>query len=180
MNTIVVILAAGKGTRMESSIPKVLHTLKDRTLIEWVIATSTQVNPQKIIVVIGHDREKIKKKLQHYDNLEFVVQKEQKGTGHAVKMCFENLKNFDGNVMILSGDVPLISIDTLTNLIKIKSQRNASATILTSTMDNADGYGRVARNSNNTLSKIVEHKDCNKDELLIKEINAGYKGPLLV
>ena len=172
MKIATIILAAGKGTRMESEIPKVLHELNSKTLIKRVIDTSLQLNPLKIIVVIGYKKELIKEELSSYKKLEYAIQLEQKGTGHAVKMCLENLKEFSGDVLILSGDVPLISMDTLESLIEAKKKNNAEAAILTATMSVPTGYGRVVR-KNNLLYNIVEHKDCNEEELNIKEINAG-------
>tara|TARA_A100001011_G_C14315829_1_gene847934 strand:- start:3261 stop:4007 length:747 start_codon:yes stop_codon:yes gene_type:complete len=172
-NPIVIILAAGKGTRMQSNIPKVLHTLKHKTLIERVISTSSKLNPKKIIIVIGHEKEKIKSNLKKYKDLEFVIQEEQKGTGHAVKMCFDNIKDENTDTIILSGDVPLISLETLKHLINKKNEVNASAIVLTSTLDNPDGYGRIIKNQENQLKKITEHKDCNEKELEVNEINAG-------
>tara|TARA_B100000519_G_C14130436_1_gene384937 strand:+ start:143 stop:889 length:747 start_codon:yes stop_codon:yes gene_type:complete len=169
----IVILAAGKGKRMESDIPKVLHKLKDISLIERVIKTTRKLNTSKIIVVVGHKKELIKKSLDKQTDIEYAVQNEQKGTAHAVKMCFENLTNFDGDVIILSGDVPLISLKTLEKLVNIKDQKNAKASILTADMKNPDGYGRIIRNDNGDLIEMKEHKDCNSSELLNKEINAG-------
>ena len=168
-----IILAAGKGKRMESDTPKVLHELKGITLIERVIETSRKLDCSKIIAVIGHQKEVVKQSLLKYTNLEFAVQDTQKGTAHAVKMCFENLINFPGDVMILSGDVPLISLNTLQKLIRIKKQTGAKASVLTAHMDTPFGYGRVLRNSKGLLKKITEHKDCNDKELSVNEINAG-------
>ena len=170
---IIIILAAGKGKRMESDIPKVLHELNNVSLIERVINTSKKVNPEKILVVVGHQREKVIKKLENYSNLEFVIQKEQKGTAHAVKMCLPNLKDFKGDVLILSGDVPLISKQTLKDLISIKNTKTAKASLLTAIFEDPTGYGRVIRNSANMLAKIVEHKDCDAKQLEVNEINAG-------
>ena len=172
MKIATIILAAGKGTRMDSEIPKVLHKLNNKSLIKRVIDTSLQLKPLKIIVVIGYKKELIKEELSSYQEIEYAVQLEQKGTGHAVKMCFEHLKEFSGDVLILSGDVPLISMDTLKSLIDAKKKNNAEAAILTATMSIPTGYGRVIR-KNNLLYNIVEHKDCDDEELNIKEINAG-------
>ena len=172
-NNSIVILAAGKGIRMESDIPKVLHELGDMTLIDRVIDTTRGLNTSKIIVVVGHQKKLIKERLKIHSDIEFAIQDEQKGTAHAVKMCFNNLKEFDGNVIILSGDVPLIRLKTLKELINIKKQSKAKASILTAELDVPDGYGRIIRNEQGLLSRMKEHKDCNNDELLTKEINAG-------
>lgn len=173
MKNSVIILAAGKGTRMQSELPKVLHKLKNKTLLERVIDTSKNLLCEKIIVVIGYKKNILKNEINKIDNVEYAVQEEQKGTAHAVKMCFENLEGFTGNVIILSGDVPLISKETLTKLIDTKRITNSKASILTSSIDEPSGYGRIIRNSCGNLEKITEHKDCNKIELEINEINAG-------
>ena len=172
-DTIIIILAAGKGKRMESDIPKVLHELNNITLIERVINTSKKINPEKILIVVGHQKDKIIEKLKNYSNLEFVIQKEQKGTAHAVKMCLPNLIDFKGDVLILSGDVPLISEQTLKNLIAIKNTKTAKASLLTALFEDPTGYGRVIRDDSNMLDEIIEHKDCNTKQLKVNEINAG-------
>ena len=172
-DNVIIILAAGKGKRMDSDIPKVLHELNNITLIERVINTSRKINPKKILIVVGHQRSEIMQKLENHDDLEFVIQKEQKGTAHAVKMCIPNLKNFTGNVLILSGDVPLISNSTLNSLIETKNTKKAKASLLTAFFDNPYGYGRIIRDSLNMLDEIIEHKDCDTNQLKINEINAG-------
>ena len=173
MKNAVIILAAGKGTRMQSDIPKVLHKLKGKTLLERVIITSNKLLCKKIIVVIGYKKEILKNELKKFENVEYAIQREQNGTAHAVKMCFENLNNFEGNVIILSGDVPLISDKTLMGLLNAKINTNSKASVLTSIVDNPAGYGRIVRNTSGNLNKITEHKDCNEKELRINEINAG-------
>ena len=111
----VVILAAGKGTRMNSELPKVLHEINGVSMIETVINTAKKLNPERLLVVVGYEYEKVKKSLSNYE-LEYVLQKEQKGTGHAVMQCAEKLKHTDCDTLILSGDVPLITESTLINL----------------------------------------------------------------
>lgn len=169
----IIILAAGKGKRMNSNIPKVLHQLNNITLIERVIYTARNLNCSKIIVVIGHKKEMIKTHLASYKDIEYAVQNEQKGTAHAVKMCFKNLCDFKGSVIILSGDVPLISTDTLKKLIETKNKTNAESAILTADTESPSGYGRIIRDQNGLLKKITEDKDCSDEELKINEINAG-------
>ena len=107
MKISIIILAAGKGTRMDSETPKVLHKLNHKSLIKRVVETSMQLNPLKIVIVIGYKKELIKKELKNYTQLEYATQLEQKGTGHAVKMCFDNLKDFTGDVLILSGSITI-------------------------------------------------------------------------
>ena len=168
-----IILAAGKGKRMGSDIPKVLHRLKGISLIDRVIETSNKLNCSKIIAVIGHQKEIVRESLQKHSNIEFALQEQQKGTAHAVKMCFKNLEKFSGDVLILSGDVPLISFNTLKELIRVKNKKGAKASVLTANIDDPSGYGRIIRDFKGPLKKITEHKDCNENELLVNEINAG-------
>ena len=171
-NLAVVIMAAGKGTRMESDLPKVLHKLSNKTLLNHVIDTSLELNPKKIIVIIGHEAEMVKKSVKT-KNILFSLQVEQKGTGHAIMQTTKHLENFNGNTLILSGDVPLIKKSTLISLIEKQREQKYDACMLTAEIDNPTGYGRVIRNKNNNLEKVSEHKDCNPEQLLINEINSG-------
>tara|TARA_Y100001960_G_scaffold281090_1_gene314423 strand:- start:60 stop:788 length:729 start_codon:yes stop_codon:yes gene_type:complete len=169
---VIAILAAGKGKRMKSSLPKVLHTINNKTLIENVLETSFELNSNKVIVIVGYKKEMIKNKLSGY-NIEFAEQNEQKGTGHAIMQCKKNIENIDGDLLILSGDVPMISQNTLSNLIKIHRENNSKASLITADIKNPFGYGRIKRDLENHFISIVEHKDANSNELKINEINAG-------
>ncbi len=171
-NLAVVIMAAGKGTRMESDLPKVLHKLSNKTLLNHVIDTSLELNPKKIIVIIGHEAQMVKNSVEA-KNILFSLQAEQKGTGHAIMQTSQHLKDFDGDTLILSGDVPLIKKTTLTSLIDNQRNNQYDACMLTAEIDDPTGYGRVIRNKNNNLEKVSEHKDCNPEQLLINEINSG-------
>ena len=166
------ILAAGKGTRMDSSIPKVLHEINDKPMISLVINLSKKFNPEKLIVIVGYKKNLVMDALKD-ENIIFVTQEEQKGTAHAIQQCNKALKSFDGNLLVLSGDVPLITEDTINSLILKHYMNNSKASILTTTFEDPTGYGRIIRNNNNKFEKIVEHKDANNKELKIKEINAG-------
>ena len=167
----VIILAAGKGTRMKSDLPKVLHTINNKTMIEHVISKTKKLNPEKIIAVIGYKAEQVKKYLKKYP-LSYALQKKQKGTGHAVMQCHDILKNFDGDTLILSGDVPLIKENTLIELHKTHAQKKSSATLLSAKLKNPDGYGRIIRKNKKFIS-IVEQKDASETQKNIKEINGG-------
>ena len=169
---IVIILAAGKGTRMKSKIPKVLHILHGKPLLKYVIDLAYMSKPEKIFVVVGFQRNEVKK-IFFSENVEFIDQKEQLGTGHAVLQVKPFLKNFQGEILVLSGDVPCLKESTVNEMIRNHRSNNAAVTILTAEKDNPYGYGRVVRNSNNTIEKIVEEKDCSNNEKTIKEINAG-------
>ena len=171
-NLVIAILAAGKGKRMKSSLPKVLHEINNKTLIENVIETSCKLNSNKIIVIVGYKKDLIKNKLSKY-NIEFAEQNEQKGTGHAVQQCEKNIGNLNGNILILSGDVPMISKQTLTNLIEEHVVNKSKASLISAEITDPTGYGRIKRDSQNHFISIVEHKDATDDELKINEINAG-------
>ena len=169
---VISILAAGKGKRMNSNLPKVLHEIKGKTLIEHVICTAEKLDADKIIAIVGFKKELIQQKLSKY-NIEYAIQNNQLGTGHAVKQCEANIKNLSGDILILSGDVPLISQKTLSNLINVHKKNKSRASLISASINNPDGYGRIKRNEKNNFLSIVEHKDANKNELLINEINAG-------
>ena len=167
----IIILAAGKGKRMKSHLPKVLHPLANKPLLAHVIDLAKGLNPEKIIVVIGHGAEKVKQ--WSVEKIEFVEQKEQLGTGHAVQQTEDALRDYDGNILILSGDVPLLRIDTVRKLIKIHINSGAVVTILTANVDNPTGYGRIVRDSGGRAINIIEEKDASPEIKKVKEINSG-------
>ena len=169
----IAILAAGKGTRMVSSMPKVLHKLSGKTLISRVINTCENLNPDKIFIVIGHEANKVKESLSNYKTkIQFVLQEPQNGTGHAIQVLSKELTNFKGNLLVLNGDVPLIETNTLRDLIKSHESENADASVITAEKENPFGYGRVFE-KNKIIKKIIEEKDCNNEERLNKMINSG-------
>ena len=168
----VVILAAGKGTRMESDLPKVLHEVGGKPMVSHVIQRAVELGTEKIISIIGYQHELVKETLAT-EPTEFALQLEQLGTGHAVLQCKTQLSEFDRDVLVLSGDVPLISFQTLKSLLQTHQTSNTKATLLSAIVEDASGYGRVIRNKNNNLDRIVEHKDANDDELRVNEMNAG-------
>ena len=171
-NLSVVIMAAGRGTRMNSDLPKVLHELSGKTLLNHVISTSLKLNPKRIVVVVGHEAQMVRDSVPN-KNILFSIQKEQKGTGHAIMQTSEHLEGFDGNTLVLSGDVPLIKKDTLLSLIQKQESNGYDASMLTAQIDDPTGYGRVIRDQNNNLEEVREHKDCNSKQLKINEINSG-------
>tara|TARA_Y100000590_G_C15730855_1_gene1016972 strand:+ start:2868 stop:3593 length:726 start_codon:yes stop_codon:yes gene_type:complete len=166
------ILAAGKGSRMESDIPKVLHEINNKPIIHYVIEKSLSLKPNKTILIIGYKGELIKESVQNF-NVKFAYQYEQKGTAHAIEQCIDQLANLKGNTLVLSGDVPLISTKTLLQLINIHKSNKSKASILSANIDDPYGYGRIIRDENKKFIKIVEHKDANDNELAINEINSG-------
>ncbi|MFA5113522.1 MAG: NTP transferase domain-containing protein [Candidatus Margulisiibacteriota bacterium] len=167
-----VILAAGKGTRMKSDLPKVFHEILGEPMLSYVIQTVQKLGPQRILVVVGHQRGLI---IDYYRNspLEFIVQAEQLGTGHAVQQAEPALRDFTGNVLVLAGDVPLLKEQTLKDLVAFHEQHRAAATDLTAELPDAQNYGRIVRGPDGSLLRIVEKKDATPAELAIREFNTG-------
>ncbi len=167
-----IILAAGEGKRMKSSTPKVLHKVCGKEMINHVIDNIRKSGIEDINVVIGKGAEKVRKGTENR-NISYSVQEEQLGTGHAVMCAEEFLDKKNGSVAIFVGDGPLITEDTVKKLISYHEEGNYGATILTTVMEEPLKYGRIIRNKYEEVEKIVEFKDCNKDELKVKEINSG-------
>ena len=170
-----VVLAAGKGTRMKSSMPKVLHSIFQKPLLGWVLDAINNVSDSiESIVVIGHGASDVEKYLSNnYKNSKTVLQKEQLGTGHAVSMAIPLLSGFDGEVLITCGDTPLITDTTLKNFIQFHKENNSDLTVMTTLFDDPFGYGRIVRNELNEVSEIVEQKDATDIQKQIKEVNTG-------
>lgn len=173
MKKAAVILAAGKGTRMKSELPKVLHEVKGKPMIQMVVETLQKLNFDKIIVVIGFKGEMVEKALASYP-VEFVWQHEQNGTGHAVMMAKDTLAGFDGNTLIALGDVPFLSSETIQRLIDVLEQTDSKASCLSAIVAKSKGYGRIIREEGtDNLQEIVEAKDATEEQLLVDEINTG-------
>ncbi|ULJ62711.1 bifunctional UDP-N-acetylglucosamine diphosphorylase/glucosamine-1-phosphate N-acetyltransferase GlmU [Wielerella bovis] len=167
-NLHIIILAAGKGTRMYSKMPKVLHQIGGKSMLEHVMDTAAQLNPQSVNVVIGHGKEQVLARLAH-KNVNWVEQTEQLGTGHAVKSALPHIPQ-TGRTLVLYGDVPLIDTATLQQLLDTAGEEVG---LLTDILDNPTGYGRIIRNQNNQVTAIVEEKDANAEQKNIREINTG-------
>ena len=165
-----IILAAGKGTRMKSKLPKVLHKVCGKEMLRHVIDAAKAAGSKREVVVIGNGAELVKEKIS---GVEFVLQEKQLGTGHAVLSAKELFKDTLGTVMILCGDTPLVTADLLKKLSDAHEQSKAAATVLTAEMPDATGYGRIIREADGTFKKIVEHKDASDEEKNIREVNAG-------
>lgn len=168
----VVVLAAGKGTRMKSAIPKVLHRIAGRPLLDHVLRAAAPLAPASTTVVIGHQADLIRDAYANQPDVGFVVQEPQLGTGHALLMAEPRLQNAAGTVLLLYGDVPLLSTATLEALVGTHRAENASATVLTATVDQPFGYGRIVRTAG-AIARIVEQRDASAEERDIREINAG-------
>lgn len=168
-------MAAGQGTRMKNPrMAKVMYTIDGIPLIEHVVRLVHEIGAGKIIAVVGHQRESVIAHLRSlHDGVEFAVQEKQLGTGHAVMQTESALKNFDGEVLILSGDVPLTQPGTIRKMVEFHRASQAVVTVLTAVLPNPSGYGRVIRDPEGKIARIVEEKDATVDERLVREINSG-------
>ncbi len=169
----VAILAAGRGTRMKSTLPKVLHTLGGRSLVERVLKSCLEISPTRYLLIVGYQADLVKTALQSMPKLEFVEQTEQLGTGHAIQQLLPYLKDFQGDLLVLNGDVPLLRPQTLKLLIQTHQQHQNAATILTAQLSDPQGYGRVFCNAQNIVQQIVEDRDCSAAQKQNRRINAG-------
>jgi len=169
----IVVLAAGKGTRMNSDLPKVLHKLNSKTLLDYVLDESELLNPLESILIVGFKKDQVISHTKNRTNLKYVTQKEQLGTGHAVLQTEGLLKNEKGHILILYGDVPNIKASTLQPIVDNHVMNNRDLTLITAEIEDPTGYGRIIRDESGNLLKIVEEKDCNDYEKKIKEWNPG-------
>ncbi|MBN1969826.1 MAG: NTP transferase domain-containing protein [Candidatus Delongbacteria bacterium] len=167
-----IILAAGKGTRMKSDLPKVLHTINNKPLVHYVIEQAKGLDSEKIVLIVGYKGESVVESTESL-GVDYAWQLEQLGTGHAVMMAEENLRSFDGNILILCGDVPLLSVKTLKELERNHELSKNAVTVLTTKLENPFGYGRIIKDANSSIKKIVEQKDGSEEELSVNEINSG-------
>ena len=165
------ILAAGQGTRIKSDLPKVLHKVCGKEMVNHVIDTLRRAKIEDVNVIIGKGAELVKAKTESR-NVSYSVQEEQLGTGHAVKCAIDFLEGKTGTVAVFCGDAPLITEETIAKIFEEHKANNNKATLLSSILDDATGYGRIIRDGDEVL-KIVEHKDCNEEELKVTEMNAG-------
>jgi bifunctional UDP-N-acetylglucosamine pyrophosphorylase/glucosamine-1-phosphate N-acetyltransferase len=172
-----IILAAGKGTRMRSDLPKVVFEIGGRPMVCAVVDACKAAGVGKIVVVVGYKQEKVREALAGYE-VEYAIQDEQMGTGHAVRCAkshFESeLKSGQGDVFVLCGDGPLIRPATLETVLKRHDEQHAAATLATAVIADPTGYGRIARDMNGRFTAIVEHKVCTPEQLKIREVNPSY------
>ncbi len=164
------ILAAGKGTRMKSKLPKVLHKVGGKPMLQHVIDAAKKAGSTREVAVIGSGAELVRKNIS---DVEFVLQEEQLGTGHAVLSAKENFADSEGTLLILCGDTPLLTVELLKNFVAAHESSNCAATVMTAKMPDATGYGRIIYAADGSLKKIVEDKDATDDEKKILEVNAG-------
>ncbi|MDX2127658.1 MAG: sugar phosphate nucleotidyltransferase [Chloroherpetonaceae bacterium] len=177
MTLSIIVMAAGKGTRMKSELPKVLHPIAGRPMIHFVIDTALSLNPSKIVIIVGHLAESVKESIQQEFQsvvLNYALQSPQLGTGHAVMQAQKPLEGLEGNVIVLSGDVPLTAAETLQSLLDYHIAEKAAATVLTARLADPTGYGRIIRSDDGSrVLRIIEQKDCTPEENLVNEINSG-------
>lgn len=169
----IVILAAGMGKRMQSDLPKVLHRIAGKPMLSHVIDSARQLNPTKVVVVVGHGADTVKQHFAQESDLGFALQMPQHGTGHAVQQAVDQLvggENPEDMTLVLYGDVPLVQAATLNALLKTAS---TGVGVLTETLADPTGYGRIVRDAHGLVNRIVEHKDASAEELAIKEVNTG-------
>ena len=169
----VAILAAGRGTRMKSDLPKVLHTLGGRSLVERVLDSCSLLDLDRQIVIVGYQGDQVKQALSHRQAVEFVEQTQQLGTGHAVQQVMSALTGYQGDLLVLNGDAPLLRPETLQKLVAAHQSKQNAATLLTANLPNPQGYGRVFCNSDNLVSHIIEDRDCNIAQQQNRRVNAG-------
>ncbi len=178
-NLATVIMAAGKGKRMKNPHKsKVMHELKGKPLIQYVVELSEKINSKLIIPIVGHQKQSVIDFLkmqfpESISKIRFAHQDEQLGTGHAVMQTKAQLENFDGDVLILSGDVPMLKYNTVASFLKYHNENNFDASLISSMFDDPTGYGRVLRDDNGNFYDIREEKDCSEDERKCREINSG-------
>ena len=170
---VAVVLAAGKSTRMKSAVPKVLHPVCGRPMIEYVLDAARQAGVRRIVVIVGHAADQVRTALSGQSDIEFALQSEQKGTGHAVMMCRDALQSHNGPVMILTGDAPLMRTESFAGLLQDYWSAGAACVIGTAKTQNNFGLGRIVRDGDGTFLKIVEEKDASPEEKQITEINVG-------
>jgi bifunctional UDP-N-acetylglucosamine pyrophosphorylase/glucosamine-1-phosphate N-acetyltransferase len=170
----VIVLAAGQGTRMKSALPKMLHRIGGRSLIGHVLDTAQALSPESVTVVVRHERDLVAAAvIEDLPDARIVDQDDIPGTGRAVQVALDSLDGFDGDVLVLSGDVPLLEADALRALVDAHRATAAAGTLLSAILDDATGYGRVIRAEDGSVERIVEQKDATVDEASVTEINAG-------
>jgi bifunctional UDP-N-acetylglucosamine pyrophosphorylase/glucosamine-1-phosphate N-acetyltransferase len=166
------VLAAGQGTRMKSDMAKVMHEMSGRTLLGHVLATLDDLGVGRVLVVVGHQRERVQEAFRD-SGIEWVIQAEQRGTGHAVLMAGPALEEFEGTLLVVCGDTPLLRATTLDALLRGHAASSAAVTVLSMRLPDPTGYGRMIRGEGESLEAIVEHRDATPDQRAIDEVNSG-------
>jgi len=166
-----IILAAGKGTRMDSDLPKVLHEVAGKPMVQWVVDAVRSAGADRVVLVVGHGSKQVQEAIP---GVEYVLQEPQLGTGHAVLVSKETLADFEGNIVVLGGDGPLLRPSTIDEMIELQENEEATATLATSTIPDPTGYGRIVRDDQNKFIAIVEQKNATPEQLEIHEVYPSY------
>jgi len=172
-DAVAIVLAAGKGTRMKSDLPKVLHEVCGQSMVEHVFDAVRGAGVTRIICVIGHKADLMRERLGRHADVEFVLQEEQNGTGHAVQMAAPALEGYDGPVLVLAGDTPLLRAESLKGLLDELISKNAVSVVGSAVTRNNQGLGRIVRDAEGAFTSIVEEKDATEEQRAIREINTG-------
>ena len=173
MSTTAILLAGGKGTRMNSDLPKVLHEVCGRSMLAWVIDACRQAGAERLLLVVGHRGDLVRQAFAGAGDVEFVEQSPQLGTGHAVMVCQDRLQGLQGPVLVLAGDGPLIRRQTLLELLDTHRREQAACTLATSILDDPARYGRILRDGDGRLAGIVEYLDASQPQRAIREVNVS-------
>lgn len=171
MNTAAIVLAAGEGSRMKSKHSKVTHCILEKPLVRWVVDAAKQAGVEKVITVVGHGRAEVEPLVPDTTT---VVQEQQLGTANAVAVCKEALAGFEGSLLVLTGDSPLVTPETLQALVRTREESQAAVVVLTMVVDDPFGYGRIVRDANGNVERIVEQKDATPEQQAIQECNSGF------
>ncbi|MEF9875718.1 MAG: bifunctional UDP-N-acetylglucosamine diphosphorylase/glucosamine-1-phosphate N-acetyltransferase GlmU, partial [Gordonibacter sp.] len=172
MKAAAIVLAAGAGTRMKSKKPKVVHEVLGKPLVRWVVDAAHVAGVERIVSVVGHERAQVEPLVA--GDTTIVEQPERRGTADAVAVCRDALADFDGSLVVLSGDCPLITSDTIRRLVEMREQADAAVVVLTMEMDDPFGYGRIVRDDEGQVERIVEQKDATQAEASLTECNSGF------
>lgn len=172
--TAAIVLAAGKSTRMKSDLPKVLHELCGRPMLALVLNACRLVGVDRLLVVVGHGKDRIKREFAGDKDITWVRQAEQKGTGHAVRCCRKALAGFSGSVLVIAGDMPLVRRVILAELVETRDVSGDAVTLATTSLNDPAGYGRIVRDAEGGLESIVEDRDCTAEQREICEVNPSY------
>lgn len=169
-----IILAAGKSTRMNSDLPKVLHEVCGQPMLAYTLDAARDAGVDRLIVVVGHGKDEVISRFGDTDDVQWVEQVEQYGTGHAVQCARDALAGFSGSVLVIAGDMPLVRRETLARLLQTRESRGDSLTLATAVLADPTGYGRIVRDGAGKLSAIVEERECTKEQREIREVNPSY------
>ena len=180
MESAAIILAAGKSMRMKSALPKVLHEVCGRPMLAYVLDACRDAGLDHLHVVVGHEKERVMeafaddRRASGDPKLTWTVQEEQKGTGHAVMCCRDQMADFSGSVLVIAGDMPLVRRETLAGLLESRAETGDAVTLATTILEDPAGYGRIIRDGEGRLEAIVEHRDCTAKQKEIREVNPSY------